>query len=941
MGLINGSLVSVKFIKEKAPECHRCNLTLIEPKGIGIDSYRDEMTNNILDQIRVIYPDLVFPFWTSSNDVFFFKVTQINPSVGFSVLVKDSLVEIGHDINESSKVSSVAYKFMGLIPFFNAPKHEAEDAVDSVIVNSIQCKNIDDSVLKTILNVSSAPCNLEVNSTLNTIWVNSSQFNLSKDEYGVLIVNKLLPPCEKAKRNELKKNTDICKRIDTIDSSEEDLFLGTYTLVRGHSECPMSCAFVSDNLRKQLDLSFNCKIFFRRHKSRHFVNSDNSCLTIPTKETFYVCPISVQTTSSPELIRNSLKSYVSKHKILILCRGSCIDIGGQNFIVACDPEDSCSPINEKLLEKIDIRVKSTSFSRISTSWGKRVPLMKLPELNDKEMQSDQLTVYLPYPFIPWMEKELASAVEFLDRILIPDGSIKENTSFARNVLLVHGPKGSGKTCFLKHVMELTSKKYPCVFIKTIQCGSWKTISSLKKQWITQIAECIYSQPSVLIFEGLDLVAPHISRVEEVPGVDTIASIRASCIFSSIIKSFDELNIRFGQRIAIVATCTSQSSLNQILLPIRGRSIFSESISLENPNSEQRKRIIQSFLNHHVNLISSYSWLDQISYRCEGYLIADLLNLVDSAIHNKVTLNQSDEIGLENFEHALQLFRPTMMTDIRIEKSTGISFRDIGGLTKVKNLLRNTLLLPLKYPTLFSKCPIRPPRNILLYGAPGTGKSLIAEALASESRVNLIKIRGPELLSKYIGRSEESIRELFERAAIAKPCIIFFDEFESLAPRRGQDSTGVTDRVVNQLLAQMDGVEVIEQGVYAIAATSRPDLLDPALLRPGRFDKYICCDFPSTADRLDIWKVLGKDLSFHESFNHEIIGELTENFTGADIRALLINSQYEAIEEHETKCIPNLPNGVMKITINEDHVLSATTKTKPCIDSGKRAEYRYM
>uniref|UniRef100_T1KLN4 AAA+ ATPase domain-containing protein n=1 Tax=Tetranychus urticae TaxID=32264 RepID=T1KLN4_TETUR len=915
LGLNNGSLVPVRFVKERPPDCHHCNLVLIEPKGIGIDVYKNEMTDTILDQIRIVYPGLVFPFLTSCNTILIFKVTQTKPNVNFCILVQDSLLEIGQDENQASlKVSSVTGKFISFLSFFNNSNNtndgDATDTVDSVILNYILCKNIDETITNTIFNVLPAPSNLDVSSVLNTVWVNAEQFDLSGDDFGVLILNKLLPPCEKSKKNEQKRTFDtINRRADSIDPQEEDLFLSTYILVRGLSSCPVSSIYSSDNLRMQMDLSHNCKIFF--HRGKFPTLNDGSQIKIPAQDSIHLSPINLRTIATSESIRQCFKSYISKHKILMLCRGSCIEVNGQGFIISCDPEKPCIPIDEKNLDKLDIRIKSVNFKQISTSWGKRLPLMKLPELSGSEIKSEMLTVYLPYPFIPWMENQISSATNFLNRILNQENSTKEiikrNISFARNVL----------KNFHQCSSKLSNADHGKLYLHLRNNGSHKLLNAF-----TPSPQYLYLK---------------------VPGADTIASIRASCIFSSIIKSFDELNIKFGQKIALVATCNSQSSLNPILTSIRGRSVFSETINLENPNFEQRRQIIKSFLDHHTGSINStYQWLDQISYRCEGYLIADLLNLVDSAIHNKVTTNQTADIGPENFEEALQIFRPSMMTDIRIEKNNGISFKDIGGLNDVKNLLRSTLLLPIKYPILFSKCPIRPPRNILLYGAPGTGKSLLAEALASESKVNLIKIRGPELLSKYIGKSEESIRELFERAVIAKPCIIFFDEFESLAPRRGQDTTGVTDRVVNQLLAQMDGVEVIEQGVYAIAATSRPDLLDPALLRPGRFDKYICCDFPSDDDRLDIWKVLGKNINFDEGFNHSIIPELTENFTGADIRALLINSQYEAIEKHEENVnLTNLPINNEAIKISESHVLSAKLKTKPCIDSVKRAEYRFI
>uniref|UniRef100_A0A7N4V0G0 Peroxisomal ATPase PEX1 n=1 Tax=Sarcophilus harrisii TaxID=9305 RepID=A0A7N4V0G0_SARHA len=201
--------------------------------------------------------------------------------------------------------------------------------------------------------------------------------------------------------------------------------------------------------------------------------------------------------------------------------------------------------------------------------------------------------------------------------------------------------------------------------------------------------------------------------------------------------------------------------------------------------------------------------------------------------------------------------------------------------------------PDQYPDLFSNLPIRQRTGILLYGPPGTGKTLIAGVIARESGMNFISIKGPELLSKYIGASEQAVRDIFIRAQAAKPCILFFDEFESIAPRRGHDNTGVTDRVVNQLLTQLDGVEGLE-GVYVLAATSRPDLIDPALLRPGRLDKCVYCPPPDEVSRLEILKVLSGSLPLTDDVDLEHLASVTASFTGADLKALLYNAQLEAI-----------------------------------------------
>jgi peroxin-1 len=192
---------------------------------------------------------------------------------------------------------------------------------------------------------------------------------------------------------------------------------------------------------------------------------------------------------------------------------------------------------------------------------------------------------------------------------------------------------------------------------------------------------------------------------------------------------------------------------------------------------------------------------------------------------------------------------------------------------------------------------------LLYGYPGCGKTLLASAVAGECGLNFISVKGPEILNKYIGASEKSVRDLFERAEAARPCVLFFDEFDSIAPKRGHDSTGVTDRVVNQLLTQMDGAEGLS-GVYVLAATSRPDLIDPALLRPGRLDKSLICDLPGLEERIDILKAVTGKLHLAPSVmrtddggeNLREIARRTEGYSGADLQAVVYNAQLEAIHD---------------------------------------------
>jgi transitional endoplasmic reticulum ATPase len=215
----------------------------------------------------------------------------------------------------------------------------------------------------------------------------------------------------------------------------------------------------------------------------------------------------------------------------------------------------------------------------------------------------------------------------------------------------------------------------------------------------------------------------------------------------------------------------------------------------------------------------------------------------------------------------------------------VHWEDIGGLENVKETLREAVEWPLKYPKAFERLGVTPPKGVLLYGPPGTGKTLLAKAVATESEANFIGIRGPEVLSKWVGESEKRIREIFRKARQAAPTVIFIDEIDAIAPMRGTDVNRVTDRLINQLLTEMDGLEE-NSGVVIIAATNRPDILDPALLRPGRFDRLILVPAPDEKARLEILKVHTRRMPLAEDVNLEEIARKTEGYTGADLAAVV-------------------------------------------------------
>ncbi|AHL22695.1 MULTISPECIES: CDC48 family AAA ATPase [Thermococcus] len=243
-----------------------------------------------------------------------------------------------------------------------------------------------------------------------------------------------------------------------------------------------------------------------------------------------------------------------------------------------------------------------------------------------------------------------------------------------------------------------------------------------------------------------------------------------------------------------------------------------------------------------------------------------------------------KVTRKDFYEALKMVEPSALREVLLEVPN-VRWDDIGGLEDVKQELREAVEWPLKYPEAFQGLGITPPKGILLYGPPGTGKTLLAKAVANESEANFIAIKGPEVLSKWVGESEKNIREIFRKARQAAPTVIFIDEIDAIAPRRGTDVNRVTDRLINQLLTEMDGIQE-NSGVVVIGATNRPDIIDPALLRPGRFDRLILVPAPDEKARLEIFKVHTRKVPLAEDVNLEELAKRTEGYTGADIEAVV-------------------------------------------------------
>ncbi len=408
-------------------------------------------------------------------------------------------------------------------------------------------------------------------------------------------------------------------------------------------------------------------------------------------------------------------------------------------------------------------------------------------------------------------------------------------------------------------------------------------------------EAEQNAPSIIFIDEIDAIAP--KREEVVGEVE-------KRIVSQLLALMDGLKSR-GQVIVIAAT----NRINAIDPALRRPGRFDREIEIGVPDKKARKEIL---LIHTRGMpLAGDVSLDELANVTHGFVGADISSLTKEAamkalrrILPKIKLEEEQippkileelKVTKEDFYNALKEIQPSALREVYIEVPN-VKWDQIGGLENIKRELREAVELPLKHPEVFTKIGIRPVKGILLFGAPGTGKTLLAKAVATESEANFIAVRGPEAYSKWVGESERFVREIFRKARTAAPCIIFIDELDALAPVRGEDEgTRVAERVVNQLLTELDGIQNLKD-VVVIGATNRIDIVDPALLRPGRFDKLLEVPMPDEKTRLEILKVHTKGMPLADDVDLKALARHTEEYSGADLEALCREAGMNAIRE---------------------------------------------
>ncbi|NOZ83064.1 MAG: AAA family ATPase [Euryarchaeota archaeon] len=345
------------------------------------------------------------------------------------------------------------------------------------------------------------------------------------------------------------------------------------------------------------------------------------------------------------------------------------------------------------------------------------------------------------------------------------------------------------------------------------------------------------------------------------------------------------------------------------------------------DEEERTRIIEDFADRTHGFVGAD--LEALCKEAAMRALRRILPEIDFEMESiPAEILDKIEVTYRDFEEAFMDIEPSAMREVLVEVPD-VRWSDIGGLSEAKQALQEMVEWPLKHPEVFEHMQTQPPKGVLLFGPPGTGKTLLAKAVANESEANFISVKGPEILSKWVGESEKAVREIFRKAKQASPCIVFLDEIDSIAPRRGSGfDSHVTERVVSQLLTEMDGLEEL-RNVVVIAATNRPDMLDPALLRPGRLDRLLYIPPPDREAREEIFRIHTRRKPLAEDVDFKKLAEATENYTGADIAAICNEAAMLAIREYITSGKPVDRETLKKeLKVHMKHFEEAMKKVKP-------------
>ncbi|CAK6949536.1 peroxisome biogenesis factor 1 [Scomber scombrus] len=937
------------------------------------------LEQQLLDQIRVVFQDAVFPVWVDSHTAIYIQIASILPSVPYGrleqftelVVSPKSRAGIGNLSGSSVRTSQNQHPHSGpnmpdavgsslestssvpqshqwggiadlksLLRFMITGTHNPVKELPPVpeipglLTDSVYrvCGAPPDS-LCTISHVATGVIHL-------FSWSHGLNGSQSPVTYGLL--SKVPSPKEvrdRAKQAmEKKKNAGVSKVAATASGGEEMkeeqttvvrvVCHGIDKLASKHSPSPSKGAihcggvWIPQPLAIRLNIIPHSAVRIKPVKS-----------TIKVASTIRLQPLKPLPEEDDEAIQTAFLGWLHtrSHEPLacVTARFGTILLHGTDAklefaLTVLKPEPESDPPDQlfllalSVIQKENIQVDREPVIMPAVKTAAETPNPELPSLS----------------ILGGINELSNTGFEFISHSLLGSPLSRELGTTGQGLqggaLLITGGKGSGKSS-LSRALCRKAREDLDAHVEVVDC---KKLQGKRAETVRQMLQDIFEQaewkqPSVVLLDDLDHMTGAQTSPEHEHGPEAMLQ---QHIAQSLKDVVDEMVVHCSL-VCLIITSQSEHSLHTSLTEVQGSHFVQGFVHIQPPDKAQRAEILRCLILRKSSLSEeSLQTLDLgvVARETEGYTPQDLALLLERAVHaNTVQRGQGEQdvcLSWRDFAQALKGFTPPSLWGADLHTPSGLGLERVGGLREVRQQLMDTIMLPAKYPILFANLPIRHRSGVLLYGAPGTGKTLLARAVAKDSGMNYISIKGPELLSKYIGASEQGVRDVFQRAQAAKPCILFFDEFDSLAPRRGHDNTGVTDRVVNQLLTQLDGVEGL-QGVYVLAATSRPDLIDPALLRPGRLDKSLYCPPPDLEARVEILKALSIGVPLAGDVDLQQLAAATEQFTGADLKALLYNAQLEAVNNSLGNSTPH------ELTSGSDSDMSLSSMMFPNHSSG--------
>ena len=534
---------------------------------------------------------------------------------------------------------------------------------------------------------------------------------------------------------------------------------------------------------------------------------------------------------------------------------------------------------------------------------------------------------ITYEDIGGIRNEVARVREMIELPLRHPELFKRLGVEAPKGVLLHGPPGTGKTLLAKAVANETNASFYTIGGPEIMSKYYGESEERLRNVFEQAEK---NAPSIIFIDEIDSIAP---KREEVTGEVERR------IVSQLLSLMDGMSSR-GKAVVIGAT----NRINAIDPALRRPGRFDREIEIGVPDRNGRLEVLQ--IHTRGMPIAKDVNLEKLADISHGFVGADLQALSKEAamralrrVLPEIDLSSESISGdilmkiivtMQDFTEVINEMEPSAMREVFVE-IPNVMWEDIGGLSSIKQELQEAVEWPLKYQGVFAHVDATPPKGILLYGPPGTGKTLMAKATAHESEANFISIKGPELLSKWVGESEKGVREVFRKARQAAPCVIFFDEIDAIAPTRGGNfgDSHVTERVISQLLTELDGLEILTN-VIVIGATNRPDIIDVALLRPGRFDRLLYVPPPDHDSRTEIIKIHTEKKPLAEDVRIEELADHTDGYTGADIASLSSAAAMLALREHISKYQDpkEADKHVQELRIHLRHFEEAMKKVRP-------------